>query len=123
MYVPEPHTMYNEITKIAPGVCYEYRHGNLVNSLQLFGHLSKKIDFNSESEVVEKFSDTFSSAVRRQLKSDVPVSLLLSGGLDSSAIAYEAAKNDGNITDAYTISVSDKDNKVDQQSDDYIMQK
>jgi asparagine synthase (glutamine-hydrolysing) len=46
------------------------------------------------------------------------VSLFLSGGLDSSAIAWEAVHNGANIKDAYTISISNKDNKLDQQSDD-----
>ena len=50
--------------------------------------------------------------------SDVPISLFLSGGLDSSAIAHQSVKHGANIKDAYTISVSNADNKADQQSDD-----
>ncbi len=118
MYVPEPHTMYNEIKKIEPGICYEYYHGKLVRADKLFSYLSEKIEFNSESEMIETFRENFSKAVRQQLMSDVPISLLLSGGLDSSAVAFESIKNGGNIKDAYTISVSSKDNKIDQQSDD-----
>lgn len=118
MYVPDPYTMYNEITKVDPGVCYEYQLGNLIYSHKLFSHLSEKINFKSEAEVIDTFRETFSSAVRRQLISDVPVSLFLSGGLDSSAIASEAVRNGANIKDAYTISISGKDNKLDQQSDD-----
>ena len=49
--------------------------------------------------------------------SDVPISLLLSGGIDSSAIATEAVKRGGNIKNAYTIS-SSLDNKYDKQDDD-----
>lgn len=118
MYVPDPHTMYNEIKKVEPGICYEYHQGKLIQADKLFSHLSEKIKFNSESEMIEVFREKFSKAVRQQLISDVPISLLLSGGLDSSAVALESLKNGGNIKDAYTISISSTDNKIDQQSDD-----
>lgn len=118
MYVPHPHTMYNEIKKIEPGMCYEYIYGELVKTTKLFSFMNEKISFSSESEAIEIFQKGFSEAVKRQLVSDVPISLFLSGGLDSSAIAHEAIKNGVNIRDAYTISVSNTDNKVDQQSDD-----
>ena len=89
-----------------------------IDSHKLFSYISEKESFKSEAEAIDVFKDKFSSAVQSQLISDVPVSLFLSGGLDSSAIAYEAIYNGANIKDAYTISISNKDNKLDQQSDD-----
>lgn len=118
MYVPHPHTMYNQINKVEPGVCYVFKSGKQIDSHKLFSYISEKESFKSEAEAIDVFKDKFSSAVQSQLISDVPVSLFLSGGLDSSAIAYEAIYNGANIKDAYTISISNKDNKLDQQSDD-----
>jgi len=46
---------------------------------------------DTEGETVKKVRDLFVEAVERQLVSDVPVSTLLSGGLDSSAITAIAA--------------------------------
>jgi Asparagine synthase (glutamine-hydrolyzing) len=118
MYVPEPHTMYKEIQKVDPGVCFTYHMGNLVNSTSLFSRLNKPISFSSEAEILESFYNNFSSAVRKQLISDVPVSVMLSGGLDSSAVVYEIINAGAKVQDAYTISISSKDSNYDKQSDD-----
>lgn len=118
MYVPEPFTMYKEIYKLKPGLFSVYKEGRLIRSEILFGYLHDKIDFSSEEQMIEKFRDTFSTAVKRQLIADVPISLFLSGGLDSSAISYEAVRNGGNIKTAYTISFSKKDSQHDGQSND-----
>lgn len=118
MYVPEPFTMFNEFFKIEPGILNVFQDGKLTSQRPLFDHLFDKIDFSSENKMIDSFRETFSSSVKRQLVSDVPVSILLSGGLDSSAIAYEAVKNGATIKTAYTISFSKKDSKYDKQSDD-----
>ena len=118
MYVPEPHTLFEEYQKVAPGVCMTFCKGREVSKINLFDHLHETINFSSEHEMIDCFYNAFSSSVKRQLISDVPVSLMLSGGLDSSAIAYEAVSNGANIRDAYTISFSQKDRVYDQQSDD-----
>lgn len=118
MYVPEPYTMYNEFYKVNPGILYTYQNGVSISQTVLFTHLNDKINFSTENEMIECFSETFSSAVHRQLLSDVPLSLLLSGGLDSSAVAYEAIKSGANIKKAYTISFSKDDSKYDYQSND-----
>jgi asparagine synthase (glutamine-hydrolysing) len=46
----------------------------------------------SPEDAVNEFRSTFSSAVRLRLRSDVPVGVSLSGGLDSSAILCEASR-------------------------------
>lgn len=43
-------------------------------------------------EAVEQFSDLFSDAVRKRLRSDVTVGTSLSGGLDSSAVAATSSR-------------------------------
>lgn len=46
----------------------------------------------SSQDAVAQFRSTFSDAVRLRLRSDVPVGVSLSGGLDSSAISCEAKR-------------------------------
>ena len=118
MYVPEPFTMYNEILKVEPGVLFIYKNGFLLDSIPVFNHLNSNLDSSSEYDIIEKLHNELSEAVKRQLISDVPISLFLSGGLDSSSIAYESIVNNANIKSAYTISFSEKDNKIDKQSSD-----
>lgn len=118
MYVPEPHTLYAEFEKFEPGVCRSYVAGRQVSSVRVFDHLDSPIAFSSEEDIITTFSEAFSRAVDRQLVADVPMSLMLSGGLDSSAVASEAVRRGGNIKDAYTISFSARDRANDRQSDD-----
>ena len=87
MYIPEPYTMYNEFFKLEPGVCKVYIDGKEVKSSNLFKHLEEPLYFSTEEDAITCFRDSFSKAVKRQLISDVPVSLFLSGGLDSRFIA------------------------------------
>lgn len=118
MYVPEPNTMYEEFLKVQPGVYHRYVEGKLVDSKPLFNHLQSPISQNSEEVLTEQLHATLEKAVRRQLIADVPISLFLSGGLDSSSIAFEAVQAKANIQSAYTISFSKEDNALDGQSSD-----
>ena len=51
----------------------------------------------SYPEAVERVRDLLTDAVRRQLKSDVPLCTFLSGGLDSSLVTAIAAKSLGEL--------------------------
>jgi asparagine synthase (glutamine-hydrolysing) len=118
MYVPEPFTPFEEVRKVEPGTLYAYRSGERISEKALFASLHDPLSLGSDEEIVEGMYEKLSAAVRRQLVSDVPVSLMLSGGLDSSAIAFEVVKSGADVRDAYTISVSDEDRAHDQQGDD-----
>ena len=52
----------------------------------------KAIEMSSLSAVAEEFKDVLASSVRLRLRSDRPVGLLLSGGMDSSSIAAMIAQ-------------------------------
>ncbi len=118
MYVPEPYTMYEEFVKVKPGIYHRYVEGKLVDSKPLFNHLQSPISQSSEEVLSEQLHATLEKAVRRQLIGDVPISLFLSGGLDSSSIAFEAVQAKATIQSAYTISFSKEDNSLDGQSSD-----
>lgn len=50
------------------------------------------------AELVEEFEPLLETAVARQLLADVPVGILLSGGLDSSLVAATATRVSGKVT-------------------------
>jgi asparagine synthase (glutamine-hydrolysing) len=118
MYVPEPHTLFEEFTKIEPGVCLTYREGEEIARRKLFAWLDDAPPIEREAEAIEALRTTFDAAVERQLIADVPVSLFLSGGLDSSAVADQVVRCGGEVRDAYTIAFSAADRALDAQSDD-----
>ena len=118
MYVPEPYTPFVQIRKLEPGVCHSYRDGRLVASQRLFAHLVPTDRLQNEDEAVDALSAAFGAAVRRQMMADVPVSMFLSGGLDSSAVALHAVQAGAVIKDAYTIAFHEDDQRHDAQSDD-----
>ena len=64
-----------------------------------------------------KLQKTIESSVSRHLVADVPVSSLLSGGLDSSLITVIAKKYNDSIS-TYTIGTFDKDKKGENMPDD-----
>ena len=88
-YVPAPKTIWKGITKLEPGTYLEY---NLLSSeykLYRYWDFSFKSEKKIRNRNYEKeFEKLFLEAVeKRLLASDVPVGILLSGGLDSSCIA------------------------------------
>lgn len=119
MYVPEPNTMFEEFSKVAPGVLLTYLDGQQTSARPMFASLAGDGRLiTDEAEAIAALDATFARAVRRQLVADVPVSLFLSGGLDSTAVAYQAVSAGAQVHDAYTIAFSAADMALDAQSDD-----
>ena len=102
-YTPSPLTIFQGIRKLAPGTmliaekgqCREERWYNFVPTP--FATPRK------DKEAVEELLYLYKHAVRRHLLSDVPVGILLSGGLDSGLLLALMNEQDGPWP-AYTIS-------------------
>lgn len=119
MYVPEPYTMFNEFTKLAPGLLCTYVDGQQTSERRMFAGLASADRLiTDEAEAIAALDQAFDAAVRRQLVADVPVSLFLSGGLDSTAVAHKTVAAGAKVHDAYTIAFSAADMALDAQSDD-----
>jgi asparagine synthase (glutamine-hydrolysing) len=88
-YVPSPRTILRHIHRLEPGHVLRYNRQGL--AIQPYWNLSLA---RSESRPPVHWRDyadglyqTLKSSVRQELVSDVPVGVLLSGGIDSSTIA------------------------------------
>ncbi len=95
-YTPAPNTMVNGIFKLMPGMCLIKDKGTMyekqfVNN-RVNAYLEVKNDGQSENEIAGQLGEILSEAVKDQMAADVPVGIFLSGGIDSSAIAYFASK-------------------------------
>jgi asparagine synthase (glutamine-hydrolysing) len=91
-YVPQPETILKGISKLTPGhilqaspSSVEIRPYWTLN----YKHSQEKI---SQEEQVERLKGLWKKVIKRQLISDVPIGVLLSGGLDSSLVAAFASQ-------------------------------
>jgi len=85
-YTPSPYTIFNGIRKLSPGTMLVCENGqyNVKRWYQ-----SKAVPFSpmkSAVEAEEELLDLYKRAMKRHLLSDVPVGLLLSGGVDSGLL-------------------------------------
>lgn len=85
LYIPAPKTAYKNVRKLEPG------HRLLFDGRRL--HAERYWDWNfaprpiTERKAVEELRALLAETVRLHLVSDVPLGVLLSGGVDSSAVA------------------------------------
>jgi asparagine synthase (glutamine-hydrolysing) len=93
-YVPSPESIWENIYKIEPGHYLEYDMGTHTFKITKYWENTFRSEKNIRSRNYEKeFETLFLEAVeKRLLASDVPVGILLSGGLDSSCIAAAAVE-------------------------------
>jgi asparagine synthase (glutamine-hydrolysing) len=87
LYFPSTAPVHSDISCLAPGHFVKFTRSGY--SIGNWAEFSKN---RSSSKATKNLKSTISEAVRKSLVSDVPVGIMLSGGIDSSIIAYEAAK-------------------------------
>lgn len=92
-YVPGEETMFQGIKRLLPGHYLEYDLKTGQYRIERYwDYRLDRIDTAlSLQEAAEEFYRLFKDAVRIRLRSDVEVGCLLSGGIDSSAVASQVA--------------------------------
>ena len=90
-YVPSPDTLYAGIQKLPPGhILTVDRRGEI--DVRPYWQPRAAADLSADPRAQrERLVDLMRDAVRLQLRSDVPVGALLSGGIDSGMVAALAA--------------------------------
>lgn len=105
-YVPDPHSIYNEVKKLLPGhsFTFDLRKG-LFEEKQYWD-----IDFKgsnifqgSYDEAKNQLESLLQDAVKKRLVADVPLGIFLSGGVDSSLIASLAQKQSADRVKTFSI--------------------
>ena len=85
-YTPSPYTMYEGVRKLAPGTMLTVEKGTYRVSRW---YTYKPVPFSpmkSVGEAEEELAELYKQSVKRHLLSDVPLGLLLSGGVDSGLL-------------------------------------
>lgn len=91
-YVPGQESILSGVEKLPPGHFAYIKNGNM--KITCYWEIPKSIDPKIKNQDVQKnFSSMFEDSVQKRLVADVEVGVVLSGGLDSCAVLYEAAKD------------------------------
>jgi asparagine synthase (glutamine-hydrolysing) len=114
--VPQPATVWKEIRSLAPaamltfedGEIAERRYWNLGEAVTepsgAGASRARPLGYRAAAAAVR---EEVGEAVRLRLRSDVPLGVFLSAGLDSSVVAWEAARQTGSRLHTFTVSVDD----------------
>jgi asparagine synthase (glutamine-hydrolysing) len=101
-YTPSPYTILKEVRKLAPGTKLVVQNGSYQLDRWYRFKPTPFTPAKSPGEAREELLTLYKQAIRRQLISDVPVGLLLSGGLDSGLLLALMNLN-GNSWPTYTV--------------------
>lgn len=118
LWVPGPETMFGGIRKLLPGHVLEWRPGAEVSVRRYWRPRFDLGPAISEPALRDGLRAVLERSVRRQLRSDVPVGVFLSGGLDSSGLLALATRVSDEPVASYTIAFRDEDQSLEQSSDD-----
>lgn len=106
-YVPGEDTLFRSVRKLPPGHYLIVEEGNL--AIRQYWDLRFNQDRWSKpfDTVVEELHDLLETTVREHMIADVPVGVLLSGGVDSSAIVSFAVRGTPKRVKTFTVGFND----------------
>jgi asparagine synthase (glutamine-hydrolysing) len=107
-YCPGPDTIFSSVKKLGAGEFLVYQNNQIkIEKYWSLPALAGKSNSNFQ-EAISQLDSLINDAVKIRLMSDVPLGVFLSGGLDSSLIAYYAGKNSHQKIKTFTISFGDQ---------------
>ena len=85
-YTPSPYTLFQGVQKLAPGTKLVAERGTCRVSRWYRSAPTPFVPMKSDEEATEELLALYKKSMQRHLISDVPVGLLLSGGIDSALL-------------------------------------
>jgi asparagine synthase (glutamine-hydrolysing) len=108
--IPAPLTIFREARKLPPGHVLVWEDGKL--SLERYARPAPvavgELRDDDEAELLEELRSRLRDSVRAHLLADVPVGVLLSGGIDSSALAALAAQESSEPVRTFSIGFEER---------------
>lgn len=103
-YVPGPKTFFKGIHKLSPGTRLTWKKGKITHSRYWEApYESLPPTPLNEQQAVNSFVEIFDESVRLRTRSDVPMGMFLSGGLDSTAILASLNRLGGSDINTFSI--------------------
>ena len=87
-YNPSPQSMFKDIRKLPPAHYLKVTAGGEMDIVSYRDYKPVTNFAISENDAVEQYARLLEAAVKRQMISDVPVGLMLSGGIDSAIVGH-----------------------------------
>ncbi|MFW5785201.1 MAG: asparagine synthase (glutamine-hydrolyzing) [Chitinispirillaceae bacterium] len=111
-YIPSPRSLYKNVYKLPGG------HSMVVDCASLQLEVKRYWEYRLEpvehvtpgleESWCEQIRETLDKAVKRRLMSDVPLGVFLSGGIDSTSVAYFARKNSSLPVKTFSVEFDEK---------------
>jgi asparagine synthase (glutamine-hydrolysing) len=118
-YVPEPRTPFASIRRVPAGTCMIFREGG-VETVRYWDPAAFPIVPIDPAEAVRETQRLIENAVTKQVMSDVPVGVFISGGLDSSLLATLASQAIG-VDKVHTFSAQFAEASYDESGDAAVL--
>jgi asparagine synthase (glutamine-hydrolysing) len=106
-YVPGPRTLFAGVRKLLPGRTLVWQDGAIVGEEVYWGPALARPHRRSWREDEEQLLALLRSAVHGQMVSDVPLGVMLSGGLDSSVVTALMAERSDRPVNTFSIGFKD----------------
>ena len=101
-YVPSPKTLFKGIRKLPPGYCMTLSARG-IEIHRFWDWVPRFREQYDERELIEEYQSLLEDAVHLQLRSDVPLGLFLSSGVDSGALLAIMSRYSSGPVQAFTI--------------------
>jgi len=118
-YVPEPRTMFRAIRRIEAGTFVRFTESGQ-ETVRYWDPGAFRIEPIAPAEAVRELQRLVESAVEKQVMSDVPVGVFISGGLDSSILATLASQAIG-VDRVHTFSAQFAEASYDESGDAAVL--
>jgi asparagine synthase (glutamine-hydrolysing) len=105
-FVTDKRSMYQGVSKLPPATIAEWQDGKLVQRQYWSVPVPERWASTSFDEAVEETERLLLESVQLRLVADVPIGVLLSGGIDSSLVCWALQKLNANVK-AFTVRASD----------------
>ena len=118
-YVPEPRTMFRDVRRVEAGT-YKLFTESREETVRYWDPASFAIEPVSVRDAIAETRRLIERAVEKQVMSDVPVGVFISGGMDSSILATLAAKFIG-VDRVHTFSAQFAEASFDESGDAAVL--
>lgn len=104
-FCPSPLTLFKGIKKLEPGhsLSFDLKENNFSPLKYFFSYIPQKNTSITFDKALNQYDSLVRKAIERQLMADVPIAIMLSGGVDSALLAHLAQEISGNKFDTFSV--------------------